>query len=88
MVEALRTWEFCVVRPSPAPGVHEFVVRFEPDGTVVVGALTDAPEALAQRLHWLADLLSASPGLIEECAGIKGAARGLFGQYDLGGTCT
>ena len=70
------------MRPSPRPCTHIFYVAFQPDGTIVTEPLTDASEVLAVRLAYVVDLLIGSPALIEEAAGIPGAARDVFERCD------
>jgi len=50
--------------PSPAPGVHIFSVRFDPDGAVAFAPDSDDAGALAQRMEWLMEIFASRPSLL------------------------
>lgn len=82
--ELLRRVRFLGPEPSPHPDApwaeHMLIVGFEADDRIALSACTNAPVDLAQKLRSLLAVLIEYPSIIEEAAGIRGAAFHLAGE--------
>lgn len=81
MIPELRSMVFHKPKPSPLPNIEDMLtIGFTYDGRITVGAGTDSPVRLAQRLRDLVRVLDAHPAILEEAAGVRGAAYHLAGE--------
>lgn len=79
--ELLRSMNFYRPQPSPVDTIEDMLsIGFRHDGSITVGAGTDSPVRLAQRLRELFAALVEHPEIVEEAAGIHGAAFHLIGE--------
>jgi len=63
---------FSPVAPSPDPGAHELVIRFDADGGIGFEAATDSPSVLAAKLRRLVfDTLPQMPQILDKAAGLN-----------------
>ena len=79
--ELLARMVFCDLKPSPRADTSDMLtIAFRHDGMIVIAAGTDEPVRLAQFLRDLLAGLVEHPAIIEEAAGIRGAAFHLTGE--------